>query len=60
LAEREVIVDAVVENRRLRLVIGAATALDDAMVQIRDRVGAVGGTVAVRDGELRLEMPCAS
>jgi signal transduction histidine kinase len=60
LAEREVIVDAVVENGRLRLVIGAATALDEAMVQIRDRVGAVGGTVALRDGELRLEMPCAS
>ena len=30
------------------------------MIQIRDRVGAAGGTVAARDGELRLEMPCAS
>ena len=30
------------------------------MTQIRDRVGAVGGTVAVADGELRLEMPCES
>jgi hypothetical protein len=29
-------------------------------MEIRDRVGAVGGTVAARDGELRLEMPCAS
>ena len=60
LAEREVTVDAVAENGRLRLVIGASTALDAAMTQIRDRVGAVGGTVALRDGELRLEMPCGS
>jgi hypothetical protein len=30
------------------------------MTQIRDRVGAAGGTVAVGDGELRLEMPCVS
>ena len=60
LAEHEVTVDAVAENGHLRLVIGARTPLDAAMLQIRDRVGAVGGTVAARDGELRLEMPCAS
>ena len=60
LAEHEVTVDAVAENGHLRLVIGTGTALDAAMIQIRDRVGAVGGTVAARDGELRLEMPCAS
>jgi signal transduction histidine kinase len=60
LAEREVTVDAVAENGRLQLVIAAGTALDAAITQIGDRVGAVGGTVAVRDGELRLEMPCAS
>ena len=60
LSERVVTVDAVVENGSLRLVIGAGTALGAAMTQIRDRVGAAGGTVAARDGELRLEMPCAS
>jgi len=60
LAEREVTVDAVAENGHLRVVIGAGTALDGAMIQIRDRVGAAGGTVAARDRELRLEMPCAS
>jgi signal transduction histidine kinase len=60
LAEREVTVNAVAENGSLRLVISAETALDSAMVQIRDRVGAAGGTVVVEDGELRLEMPCAS
>ena len=31
-----------------------------AVTQIRDRVGAVGGTVTVADRELRLEMPCES
>jgi signal transduction histidine kinase len=60
LAEREVTVDAVAENGHLRAVIGADTALHGAMIQIRDRVGAAGGTVAARDRELRLEMPCAS
>ena len=60
LAEHEVTVDAVAENGHLRLVIGARTPLDAALLQIRDRVGAVGGTMTVRDGELRLEMPCAS
>jgi hypothetical protein len=29
-------------------------------VQIRDRVGAVGGTVTSHEGDLCLEMPCAS
>jgi hypothetical protein len=53
-------VDAVAENGSLSLVIGAEIAPDDAIVQIRDRVGAVGGTVAVRGGELHLEMPCES
>jgi signal transduction histidine kinase len=60
LAEHEVTVDGFAENGRLRLVIGAGTGFGTAMGQIRDRVGAVGGTVTVRDGELRLEMPCAS
>jgi signal transduction histidine kinase len=60
LAEREVTVDAIAEKGCLRLVIGADPAFDAAMMQIRDRVGAVGGTVAARDGELRLEMPCVS
>ena len=49
LTEREVTVDAVAENGRLRLVIGAGTTLDEAMTQISDRVGAVGGTVAVEE-----------
>ena len=60
LAESEVTVDAVVENDRLRMVIGTCTPLDGAMTQIQDRVGAAGGTVAARDGELCLEMPCVS
>jgi signal transduction histidine kinase len=60
LTEHDVTVDAVAENGNLRLVIGTETALDAALMEIRDRVGAVGGTVAARDGELRLEMPCAS
>ena len=60
LAEHGVTMDAAVEDGSLRLVIGTGTALDAALMQIRDRVGAVGGTMAVQDGELRLEMPCAS
>ena len=60
LAERGVTMDAVVENGSLRLVIDTGTALDAALMQIRDRVGAVGGTMTVQDGELRLEMPCGS
>jgi len=60
LAEREVTVDALVENDYLRIMIGAGLPLDEAITQIRDRVGAVGGTVVARDGELCLEMPCAS
>jgi signal transduction histidine kinase len=60
LAERQVTVDAVAENGCLRLVISAATALDEAMTQISDRVGAVGGAAAVDGAELRLEMPCES
>jgi signal transduction histidine kinase len=60
LAEGEVTVDAVAEHGCLRLAIDAGGALDGAMTQIRDRVGAAGGTVAVRDGELRVEMPCES
>lgn len=60
LAEREVTVDAVAENGCLRLVIGAGTKLDEAITQISDRVGAVGGTVAVEGAELRLEIPCES
>ncbi len=60
LTQARVIVDGVAKNGHLRLVIRAGTTLDAGMVQIRDRVGAVGGTVAVHDGQLRLEMPCAS
>jgi signal transduction histidine kinase len=60
LAEHQVTVDGVTENGSLRLVIGAGSVLDETMTQIRDRVGAVGGTVAVEGAELRLEMPCES
>ena len=59
LTERDVTVEAVVENGHLRVVIGAGAAFEGAMTQIRDRVGAAGGTVAALDGELHLEMPCA-
>jgi hypothetical protein len=41
-------------------VIGAGNHTDGMMLQIQDRVGAVGGTAAVSDGRLRVEMPCAS
>ena len=60
LTERDVTVDGAAEDGRLRLMIDTGTPLDGALTQIRDRVGAVGGTVAVADGELRLEMPCES
>ena len=60
LTERDVTVDGVSENGCLRLRIDTGTTLDGAMTQIKDRVGAVGGTVAVADGELLLEMPCES
>ena len=53
-------VDAVAEHGRLRSVIGAGDQTDSTMLQIQDRVGAVGGTAAVCDGQLRVEMPCAS
>ena len=54
-----VTVDAVDENGRLELAIGVDGRLDT-VTQIRDRVGAVGGTVTVADDGLRLEMPCES
>jgi signal transduction histidine kinase len=60
LSDSQVTVDAVAENGQLRVIIGGSAGLDGAMVQIRDRVGAVGGTVTSRDGDLWLEMPCAS
>jgi signal transduction histidine kinase len=60
LTERDVTVDAVAEDGRLRLVIDAGEEIDDALLEIRDRVGAVGGTATVLDGQLRLEMSCAS
>ena len=60
LTERDVTVDGVSENGCLRLRIDTGTTLDGAMTQIKARVGAVGGTVAVADGELLLEMPCES
>jgi signal transduction histidine kinase len=60
LTERDVTVVGVAEDGRLRLMIDTGTTLDGALTQIRDRVGAVGGTVGLADGELRLEMPCES
>jgi signal transduction histidine kinase len=61
LTENNVIVDAAAEDGRLRLVIDTGNRITGgAMQQIRDRVGAVGGTAAVCDGQLRVEMPCAS
>ena len=58
--ERDVTVEGVAENGSLRLLISAGPGMQAAMTQIRDRVGAVGGTVTVNDGELLLEMPCES
>jgi signal transduction histidine kinase len=58
--DHDVTVDAVTEHGRLRLVIGAGDQSDSTMVQIQDRVGAVGGTATLCDGLLRVEMPCAS
>ena len=60
LSEHDVTVEAVAEQGRLQLVIGAGDQTDSTMQQIQDRVGAVGGTAAVCDGQLRMEMPCAS
>ncbi|HET8950795.1 MAG TPA: histidine kinase [Solirubrobacteraceae bacterium] len=60
LTERTVSVDARAENGSLRMTIGAEGALGGAITQIQDRVGAAGGTVVTQDGELLLEMPCAS
>jgi signal transduction histidine kinase len=60
LTQHEVTVDAVAKEGWLRVVIGADNQTDSMMVQIQDRVGAVGGTAAVCDGRLRVEMPCAS
>jgi signal transduction histidine kinase len=60
LSADRVTVDVVAADGRVRVTIGGAAALDGAMVQIRDRVGAVGGTVTTEDGDLWLEMPCAS
>ena len=58
--DRDVTVDAVTEHGRLTLAIGAGEQSDSTMVQIQDRVGAVGGTATLCDGLLRVEMPCAS
>ena len=60
LTESDVIVEAAAEDGHLRLEIDAGNPITGAMQQIRDRVGAVGGTAAVRDGKLRVEMPCVS
>jgi signal transduction histidine kinase len=60
LTDSDVTVDAVAEDGLLRLVIDAGSQITSAMLQIQDRVGAVGGTAALREGELRVEMPCAS
>jgi signal transduction histidine kinase len=58
--EGDVRVDAVTENGHLRLTIGADPGFRTAVTQIGDRVGAVGGTLTVYDGQLRLEIPCES
>jgi signal transduction histidine kinase len=60
LTESDVTVDATAEDGRLRLVIDAGNQITSAMLQIQDRVGAAGGSAAVRDGQLRVEMPCGS
>jgi signal transduction histidine kinase len=60
LTQHDVTVEAVAEEGELRVVIGAGNQTDSMMLQIQDRVGAVGGTAAVCDGRLRVEMPCAS
>jgi signal transduction histidine kinase len=60
LTDSDVTVDAVAEDGRLRLVIDVGNQITSAMLQIQDRVGAVGGTAAVLDGQLRVEMPCVS
>lgn len=60
LTEHDVTVEAVAEQGSLLLVIGVGNQADSTMLQIQDRVGAVGGTAAVCDGQLRVEMPCAS
>jgi len=60
LTEHDVTVEAVAERGSLLLVIGVGNQTDSTMLQIQDRVGAVGGTAAVCDGRLRVEMPCAS
>jgi signal transduction histidine kinase len=60
LTDDGVTVDVLAEDNRLRLVISAGAPPTEALVQILDRVGAVGGTMAVTDGQLRVEMPCAS
>jgi hypothetical protein len=60
LTEHSVFVDVRAVNGSLRMTIGAEGALDGAITQIEDRVGAAGGTVVAQDGELWLEMPCAS
>ncbi len=58
-APDDVTVDAVAEQGRLLLLIGTGRPTGSTMLQIQDRVGAVGGTAAVCDGRLRVEMPCA-
>jgi len=59
-AKGEVTVDAVAENGHLRLEIGSRDGFGAVATQIRDRVGAVGGTVTVGERELSVEMPCES
>ena len=58
--DHDVTVDAVTGNGLLSLAIGAGEQSESTMVQIQDRVGAVGGTATLCDGLLRVEMPCAS
>jgi len=58
--DHDVTIDAVTEDGLLSLEIGAGEQSERTMVQIQDRVGAVGGTATLFDGLLRVEMPCAS
>jgi hypothetical protein len=59
-AGHDVTVDAVAGQGLLTLTIGAGEQSASTMVQIQDRVGAVGGTATLCAGLLRVEMPCAS
>ena len=48
------------ENGRLRLWIAAAVPPAEALLDLDDRVGALGGMLRIRSRGLELELPCAS